>query len=292
MVTAQDKYPSLYYDFYGFPSDLYEIKYDCPGNSSLATKVQSLLNDGPLSALGIKASLDTKRCMFNHPSFLLGLAHLISDITYTFLPSLFRSFLLLSFHFAFLGIDHGGFIPLKLMYPEADIPVLQVSLPSLDPRAVLAIGQSLAPLRAQGVLIMGSGQATHNAFSSFGNPSAGNASKKFVDALTIGLQGGQADQQGGESGKEEKEAKYAKRVSTSLEWKKLPNARDAHPREEHLVPLFACVGASNPNDAVHIVGDHYLMKVHSLRSFAFGDISVPKVTTSPDDQKDNTKSEL
>src|SRR5205814_3113252 len=76
------------------------------------------------------------------------------------------------------GLDHGAYVPLTVMYPHADVPVLQISMPSEDPRALLEIGRRLAPLRDEGVLLMGSGFMTHS-FQAFNEPAPPRAIREF-----------------------------------------------------------------------------------------------------------------
>ncbi len=188
------------------------------------------------------------------------------------------------------NIDHAAFIPLKLIYPEADIPVLEVSLMRhLDPSYHVKLGESLAPLRKEGVLIIGSGQLSHNAFHLFGDPSARKKTQVFVDALTANLKGVNAvkaaKEEANSSGKAVDAdalaaAIQAERVAAVVNWKKYPNAQFAHPREEHLAPLFAAVGAARGSDEAHVVGDHWMMNLHSLRTIAFGDISAPSAASA------------
>jgi len=127
--------------------------------------------------------------------------------------------------------DHGTFVPLMLMYPQADIPVVQLSLiNSFDPAAHIALGKALAPLREQGVLILGSGMSFHNMQAFFsGNPATPARSEHFDAWLTetlisVDLSG---DQQ----------------RTRLTDWKTAPEARFCHPREEHLLPLHVCFGA-------------------------------------------------
>ena len=123
------------------------------------------------------------------------------------------------------GYDHGVFVPLKLVTPDADIPVVQLSLRGdLDPAAHLAAGRALAPLRDEGVLIVGSGMSWHNmrGFS----PAFTEKSAQF-DAW---LEGAIRDP--------------ATRDETIAHWDQGPYAREAHPREEHLAPLFIAAGAA------------------------------------------------
>jgi 4,5-DOPA dioxygenase extradiol len=126
------------------------------------------------------------------------------------------------------GLDHGAYVPLVEMYPGADIPVLQISMPSLDPRGLYDLGRRLAPLRDEGVLIIGSGFFTHNLRGidpSLSTEQAPAWSKEF-DAWG-------------------REALAAHDVDGLLDFlHKAPSGRMAHPRTEHFAPLFVTLGAA------------------------------------------------
>lgn len=125
------------------------------------------------------------------------------------------------------GYDHGVFAPLYVMYPEADVPVLQLSLRrGYDPAAHLAAGRALAPLRDEGVLIVGSGLSYHNL--RLMGPESGPPSLAFDTWLTSALV----------------DAPPAERTAALLRWEQAPSARTAHPSEDHLVPLMVAVGAA------------------------------------------------
>lgn len=117
------------------------------------------------------------------------------------------------------------FIPLKLIYPEADIPVVQVSMSkSLDPALHLKIGNALSVLRSENILLFGSGSTTH----SFNGLTHSDA-KQFVDALNSALT----------------EKSPQEREQILLNWKtSLPKAQVCHPREDHLIPLHVVVGSA------------------------------------------------
>ncbi|MEV7783425.1 class III extradiol ring-cleavage dioxygenase [Kitasatospora sp. NPDC088351] len=122
------------------------------------------------------------------------------------------------------GLDHGAYVPLVEMFPEADVPVLQVSLPTLDPQRLMEIGRLLAPLRDEGVLIVGSGFFTHNlrALSSDGRVTSVMA--EFDDWGRRALE--------------------AQDLDALLDFEqKAPAGRLAHPRTEHFAPLFVTLGA-------------------------------------------------
>lgn len=142
------------------------------------------------------------------------------------------------------GYDHGVFIPLKVAFPEANIPVVTLSLArSLDPALHLAIGRALAPLRDEGVVVIGSGMSFHN-LRAFFTGSAMDRSRDFDRWLTETI-----------------ESPTTERDIRLTQWRKAPEASYAHPREEHLIPLMVAAGAGgeaqgklvfrdNPMDAV------------------------------------------
>lgn len=127
------------------------------------------------------------------------------------------------------GLDHGVFVPFKLIYPEADIPIVQLSLKhTLDAAEHLAIGRALAPLRDEGVLIVGSGNSYHNLREFFSpNAAAGEASAQF-DAWLGAAVGASPEE----------------RERLLSNWQNAPGARACHPCSEHLLPLMVVAGAA------------------------------------------------
>lgn len=126
------------------------------------------------------------------------------------------------------GFDHGTFSLMKALYPDEDIPVIQLSLDaSFDPALHIAVGRALAPLRDAGVLIVGSGQSHHN-LSNIGGAEDRDASRQFDGWLQQTLIHSAPDA----------------RVAQLLRWEQAPVARRSHPREDHLLPLMVAVGAA------------------------------------------------
>ncbi|WP_093593921.1 dioxygenase family protein [Lentzea waywayandensis] len=132
------------------------------------------------------------------------------------------------------GLDHGAYVPLKEMFPDADVPVLQMSMPTLDPRELHEIGRKLAPLRDKNVLIVGSGFMTHNLscvnFPAGPDYEPPSWSKEFDDWAHQQLANGDVD--------------------ALLDFQqKAPAAGIAHPRTEHFAPLFVALGAASDEKA-------------------------------------------
>ncbi len=131
------------------------------------------------------------------------------------------------------GWDHGVFIPMMVADPAAEIPLVQMSLRAdLDPAAHIAIGRALAPLRDEGVLIVGSGMSFHNlrARGPQVTPIAAAWDEALVEAVT--------------------DPDPARRAARVTAWDRLPHARFAHPEAEHLLPLMVALGAGGDDPAV------------------------------------------
>jgi aromatic ring-opening dioxygenase catalytic subunit (LigB family) len=179
--------PAMFYDYYGFPSQAYEITYPAPGSPEYAGIIARLLEDNQ-----IPARIDPQR-----------------------------------------GFDHGLFIPLKLIYPQADIPCLQLSLlRGLNPGAHINLGKALRELINENILVIGSGFSFHNmrAFSWQGIGAPDPANDAFQNWLIEACTG---------------PLLHSEREQRLIEWEKAPSARYCHPREEHLLPLHVCLGMAD-----------------------------------------------
>jgi aromatic ring-opening dioxygenase catalytic subunit (LigB family) len=132
--------------------------------------------------------------------------------------------------------DHGIFIPMKVAFPDADIPILQLSLRSdLDPAFHLAVGGALTALRDDNIAIIGSGLSFHN-LRQLGNPAFRAPGEAFDDWLSETLCDGPVD----------------RREAGLIDWALAPGARAAHPREEHLLPLMVAAGAAQGEPGYHV----------------------------------------
>jgi aromatic ring-opening dioxygenase catalytic subunit (LigB family) len=150
------------------------------------------------------------------------------------------------------GYDHGTFVPLAVMYPQAHVPVLQMSLRSgLDPAEHLALGRALAPLRDEDVLIVGSGLSYHN-LRRMGEP--GRVPSQAFDAWLQATMASAPEQ----------------REQALLHWEQAPAARISHPREEHLLPLMVAVGSARGDTARCVYHDDSAYGGITVSSFAFG----------------------
>lgn len=151
------------------------------------------------------------------------------------------------------GFDHGMFIPLKLMFPDADIPVVQLSLRSdLDPRAHIEAGHALQALRGEGVLIVGSGMSFHN-MRGYGDPRFAPISDEFDHWLTAAV-----------------ELPPGERDRVLQRWEDAPAARLCHPprAEEHLIPLLVAAGAAGDSNGRKVFSDRVMHT--TLSAYRFG----------------------
>lgn len=150
------------------------------------------------------------------------------------------------------GFDHGTFVPLSLMYPQADVPVVLLSLKSnYDAAEHIRVGQAIAALRDEGVLIMGSGLTYHN-MRGFGRASSAPVAEAFEHFLHQAVTQQDA----------------AVRNGMLVNWESAPSARLAHPQEDHLLPLMVVAGAAG-SDTGHQVFVDKAMEI-TMASYEFG----------------------
>lgn len=201
------------HDFSGFPQRLYDLRYDPPGDPTLAAQASSMLVKA-----GIESRVDPQR-----------------------------------------GIDHGGWTPLIISAPGADIPVVQLSLVrGLDARRHNEIGRALKPLRDDGVLIIGSGGAVHNL--------------RALDWAAVDSPGKAATPPGWAADFQkwlDQTLATPDRSQALIEWQKVSGARMAHPREEHLLPLHV-VAAAAEGEAATKLHQSWEMGSLSLAAWRFG----------------------
>ncbi len=200
--------PETIHDFYGFPRELYEMRYPAPGAPAAAGRAKDLLE-----AAGFAVAADAGQ-----------------------------------------GLDHGAWVPLMLAWPAADIPAAQISIqPQLGPAHHIALGRALAPLRDEGILVLGSGGAVHNLRALDWQGGAGQGAewaRAFDDWLADALA----------SGDDAALADYRNRA---------PNARMAHPRDEHLMPVFVAYGAGGIGAKGRRIHSSFTHGALSLAAFAF-----------------------
>jgi aromatic ring-opening dioxygenase catalytic subunit (LigB family) len=152
------------------------------------------------------------------------------------------------------GFDHGVFVPFLVAFPEARIPVVELSVRrDLDPAAHIAIGRALAPLREDGVLILATGMSYHNLRGLFSTDPRGAAAS---DAFDGWLRAAVCD------------TDPAERDRRLIAWDTAPAARQCHPQEEHLLPLMVAAGAAGGDAARHVYADRVFGK--ALSGFRFG----------------------
>ena len=150
------------------------------------------------------------------------------------------------------GLDHGAWVPLRYLRADADLPVLQVSLPfDADAETALRLGKALAPLRARGVVVVGSGSLTHNLHEFGRGVRDPDYAQAFADWVA--------------------DAVAQRDVDALVDYRaRAPHAERAHPTEEHFLPLLVALGASGDAEPGTLVRGGMTYGVLSMDSFAFG----------------------
>jgi 4,5-DOPA dioxygenase extradiol len=200
--------PETIHDFWGFPDELYTLRYPATGCREAAHEVVAAIK-----VAGLPVAEDAER-----------------------------------------GLDHGAWVPLRLMFPEADVPVIPLSIQSRGgPQLAYALGQALAPLAAKGFLVIASGNVTHN-LRDYQKAAQNNGQtpayvRKFTDWLAERL--------------------VAHDIPALLDYRRqAPGAAQAHPSDEHLLPLFVALGAGGESakaERFHAGIDNYVIAMDAYK---------------------------
>jgi len=150
------------------------------------------------------------------------------------------------------GLDHGTWVPLRYLYPEADVPVFQVSLPaSLSAESAFAFGRALSPLSEEGVLVVGSGSLTHNLYEFRAGEADSSYAREFAAWIREAVARGDHD-----------------RLQQALDI--APHARRAHPTTEHFLPVLVAAGAAQTALPASVIEGGMTHGVLSMDGFLFG----------------------
>ena len=200
--------PETIHDFWGFPDELYTLRYPATGCREAANEVVAAIK-----AAGLPVIEDAER-----------------------------------------GLDHGAWVPLRMMFPEADVPVIPLSIQSRGgPQQAYALGQALAPLAAKGFLVIASGNVTHN-LRDYQQAAQNNGQtpayvRQFTDWLAERL--------------------LAHDIPALLDYRRqAPGAAQAHPSDEHLLPLFVALGAGGESakaERFHAGIDNYVIAMDAYK---------------------------
>jgi 4,5-DOPA dioxygenase extradiol len=207
-VASTASAPETIHDFYGFPRQLYEIRYPAPGAPDVARRAAALLGED-----GIRSAVEPH------------------------------------------GLDHGAWVPMLLMFPDAKVPVAQLSIqPNLDPAHHFRVGRALRALKDDGVMVIGSGQITHNLRAADFSARPEDADPR-VEEFTGWFE----------------ERLAAHDIDALLDYRRqAPHAVFMHPTDEHLLPVFAALGAADDDYSLAIQSLGTYQRALAMTNYVFG----------------------
>ncbi|GAA5897085.1 DODA-type extradiol aromatic ring-opening family dioxygenase [Sporobolomyces salmoneus] len=225
-VTDYGNDNPLLYDYFGFPDELYQVKFQSSGDPQLARQIVELLQAAGIKQSKLTSKLETRGRDgrgFDGP-----------------------------------GLDHGVFVPFKLMFGEnAPVPIVQVSIPSdLSPQTQRSLGEALEPLRSEGILVISGGLTIHTFrdFSAFSPATAKPLYHSFESSIISALSS----------------SDYSIRTKALDDLTQHPGFRSAHPREEHFVPIYVAAGAAKESEEKEGKKSRIVCGLYGAKTVLFG----------------------